>query len=335
MSRAPHLLLMPPNWIGDVIMAQPAMRAIANHYHHMGCERITVSGRPWLRDLLPLLGLPAAEFSTIIPEADIAYLFPNSFRSAWQCRKAGIPRIIGYRGQWRRMLLSKSLPHRVSLKHEHHRGFYLDIARQMDIPVDQSQVMLQLSKECLTAGENALQQHGIDPARAICIAPGAQFGGAKCYPADSYHQVVSKLAVAGWQPVILGMEADRGVGEVILAGIDTPLWNAAGSTTLSSAIELIAASQLMLCNDSGLMHIAAGLGIATVTPFGATDPARTAPGGAKVRILYEPAACSPCLQRECSVEGHPCMRNITPEMLLDASLTMLEAGGEVDESSDC
>ena len=120
------------------------------------------------------------------------------------------------------------------------------------------------------------------------------------------------------------MPEDRGSGEQILAGISTPCWNAAGDTRLADALQLIGAAQLMLCNDSGLMHVAAGLGIPTVTPFGATDPQRTSPSGPKVSILYQPAACSPCLQRECNVSGHPCMGNITPEMLLAGCIHWLE-----------
>jgi heptosyltransferase-2 len=170
-----------------------------------------------------------------------------------------------------------------------------------------------------------MQEHGLDPQRAICIAPGAQFGAAKCYPASAFNAVVRQLAESGWQPVILGMPEDHDVGQHILEGIKTPHWNAAGATSMAEALQLIAACRLMLCNDSGLMHVAAGLGIPTVTPFGATDPERTSPSGPHVRVLYEPADCSPCLQRECTVNGHPCMANIPPAALLEACLSMLNS----------
>ena len=108
---------MPPNWIGDVVMAQPAMKAIASHYRdQLGCERITVCGRSWLSDLLPYLNIEGAQYARDIPAADIAYLFPNSFRSAWQCKKAGVKEMIGYQGQWRRFLLHRALPHRMRHK---------------------------------------------------------------------------------------------------------------------------------------------------------------------------------------------------------------------------
>ncbi|NWF39420.1 lipopolysaccharide heptosyltransferase II [Mariprofundus sp. NF] len=324
MSNRHHLLLMPPNWIGDVIMAQPAMVAISSHYRQQFENyRISVCGRGWLKDLLPYLNIEGAEFSDTIMAADTAYLFPNSFRSAWNCKKAGVKNIIGYRGQWRSLLLSQAISPRIDTRSEHHRGFHMDLARQTGITTGDDAVELIVPSGDKQRGREMMQNHGLDADRTICIAPGAQFGTAKCYPAEGFAAVVKTLAEQGWQPMILGMPEDHAVAEKILENIDTPFWNATGATTLSQALQLIAASQLMLCNDSGLMHVAAGIGIPTVTPFGATDPARTSPCGPKLSILYQPADCSPCLQRECTVKGHPCMANITPEMLTKSCLAML------------
>jgi len=306
-------------------MAQPAMRAICEyHIRYCHTEQISMCGRPWLNDLLPYLDLPETTYQETIPKADIAFLFPNSFRSALQCRQAGISQLIGYRGQWRKLLLSKPLPHRIRLKHEHHRRFYLDIPAQLGIPVAQTEVRLCIPGQARADAHESMQQHGLNPKQVICIAPGAQFGAAKCYPAKGYNTVVQRLAESGWQPIILGMPEDKEIGRIILQNIVTPHWNAAGETSLAEALQLIAASRLMLCNDSGLMHVAAGMGIPTVTPFGATDPERTSPSGPHVQVIYQPADCSPCLQRECTIPGHPCMANISPTMLLDACLAMLE-----------
>ena len=108
MSTA-HTLILPPNWLGDAVMAQPAIRAIADHHRH---DRLSIHGRPWLHDLLPYLNLGDCHFEEKLPAADLAYLFPNSFGSAWRALKAGCRQRIGYRGQWRRALLSRALPRR-------------------------------------------------------------------------------------------------------------------------------------------------------------------------------------------------------------------------------
>jgi len=325
MKPVPQLLLMPPNWIGDAIMAQPAMLAICQHHiRHCGTEHISLCGKPWLNDLLPYLNLPVTIYRKNIPKADVAFLFPNSFRAALQCRQAGIGQLIGYRGQWRKLLLHKALPHRLSLKHEHHREFYLDIARQRHIDVPRTDVCLSVPETAIASGHARMTRSGLNPRRVVCIAPGAQFGAAKCYPPGAFNIVVRQLADAGWQPVILGMPEDYDIGQMILEGVTAPCLNEAGATNFAEALQLIAACRLMLCNDSGLMHVAAGLGIPTVTPFGATDPQRTAPSGPHVRVLYEPADCSPCLQRECTVEGQPCMANIPPSAIIEACTSMLK-----------
>ncbi|TLS73943.1 lipopolysaccharide heptosyltransferase II [Mariprofundus erugo] len=325
MKPVHHLLLMPPNWIGDVIMAQPAMFAVASHYRALNpALQITVCGRPWLKDLLPWLNLAGARYAEQLPKADTAFLFPNSLRSAWQCRKAGIRSIIGYSGQWRSLLLSRALPQRISQKHQHHRDFFLDIATQSGMAIEQRYVHLSTPADAVEEGINMIRAHGLNPEKSFMLAPGAQFGAAKCYPEAGFAEACRHLASHGFQPVVLGMKEDHATGERILADLDVATWNAAGATTLSQAIALIGASRFMLCNDSGLMHIAAGLDIPTVAPFGATDPERTAPSGKHVKIIYQPAPCSPCLQRECTVTGHPCMSNITPRMLSDACLALLK-----------
>lgn len=317
-----HTLILPPNWLGDVVMAQPAMRAIALHHQH---DRLSIHGRPWLGDVLPYLNLGQASFEAVMPAADRAYLFPNSFGSAWRAWKGGCRKRIGYRGQWRLPLLSRALHRRLNLRHQHHRLYYLDIPAQLDIPIAEQEVKLSCPAGDREAGIALMASHGLNAEKAICVAPGAQFGGAKRYPPESYARILSWLAEAGWQPIVLGVESERDIGDQVLAGVNGPAWNAAGQTQLRQALQLTSACRLMLCNDSGFMHVAAGLGIPTVAMFGATDPARTSPSGPRVHLFYEPAACSPCLQRECSVTGQPCMANILPEAVRDACLEMLAA----------
>lgn len=316
-----HLVLSPPNWLGDAIMAQPAMRAIVMEAQP---ERVTLFGRPWLADLLPFLNIPGVEYGDTIPaHADTAVLFPNSFRSAWLAYRAGVKRRIGFRGQWRRLLLTDAPRPRISLRHQHHRDFYLDLAEQQGVGVEERQVRLEMPAGDVAAGEAMLREHGLEPQRTIAVAPGAQFGGAKRYPAEAYAAALRWLAEQGWQVLVLGTDAERDIGDQCLAGVSGHVWNAAGQTSLRQGLQLLCAGRMLLCNDSGLMHVAAGMGKPVVAIFGATDPERTAPSGPKVRLLYHPADCSPCLQRECEVHGQPCMGNVLPEDVRDACLEML------------
>jgi len=325
MSRK-QLVIMPPNWLGDVVMAQPAMRAFAEHYAALpGYGETVVCGRPWLADLLPYLGLGDAIYGGALPiKADAAVLFPNSFSSAWKLFRSGSRERIGFRGQWRTALLNRSFAPRIDMMHEHHRDYFLNLAEQAEIPIRQREVELQVAEEAIAAGRKAIEAHGLDPEKTICVAPGAQFGGAKRYPAESYRQVLQWLSEEGWQIVVLGTKAEREIGDQCLEKVTTPCWNSSGATSLTEALQILTACRLLLCNDSGLMHVAAGMGRPVVGIFGATDPERTAPSGSSVRLLYRPAACSPCLQRECNVSGHPCMTNILPEEVRNSCLEMLQ-----------
>jgi len=319
----PHLLLQPPNWLGDVIMAQPAMRTFIAASEP---ARVSVWGRPWLADVLPFLNLPDAQYETSLPRgADMAVLFPNSFRSAWMAWGARSKRRIGFRGQWRRCLLTDAPAPRISLKTQHHRDYYLDLAEQMNMNIREREVRLSCPEKEILAGEKSLLQKNLNPKMLVAIAPGAQFGGAKRYPTESWIHVAQWLSEQGYHILLLGTPAERGIGAQITSRCTGPAWNASGETTLRQALQLLAASRILLSNDSGLMHVAAGMQKPVVAIFGATDPARTAPSGSCVRLLYHPADCSPCLQRECSVPGQPCMGNVLPEEVRDACLSILNA----------
>jgi len=303
------------------MMAQPAMRACVAV---LKPAQLSLWGRPWLADLIPFLNLPEAQYSSTMPEhADMAIMFPNSFRAAWMAWRAGSGRRIGFRGQWRRFLLTDAPAPRVNLLTQHHRDYYLDLAEQAGMAVREREVSLSCPETAIREGEKALCQQGLDPVRTIAVAPGARFGGAKRYPPESWASVAERLSGQGYHILAIGTSAERAIGTQVTNRCSGPVWNASGETTLSQVLRLLSASRCLLCNDSGLMHVAAGLQKPVVAIFGATDPARTSPSGSRVRLLYHPADCSPCLQRECSVSGQPCMGNILPDEVCDACLGLL------------
>ncbi len=321
MKNSREILLFAPNWLGDVIMAQPAMRAIAQAFPECA---LWLYGRPWLADLLPFLNLGAARYAPRPFRADMAYLFRNSFSAAWQAWRSRTPVRHGFAHDARSLLLRPAYRPRLDMRHAHHRRYFLDLVRQSGIEVDaDAAVSLRSPAEQREQGLALLRRQGLAPERCICVAPGAQFGGSKRYPDDAYRAVLRDLAREAWQPVVLGTSEEREIADSCLREVKGKAWNACGQTTLRQALQLLAASRLLLCNDSGLMHAAAGMGVPVVTIFGATDPRRTAPSGMFVHLLYRPAPCSPCLRRECQVAGHPCMRAVAAEEVRDACLRAL------------
>jgi len=319
-----QIVLMPPNWLGDVVLAQPALRAITTQ--HKDAE-ILVFGRAWLPELLPFLHLQHKDvryIDTLPTKADAIFLFPNSLRSAWQAWRSGAKQRIGFRKDGRSLLLTHGYKPRIDLITQHHLFYYLDLLQQYGLKTPFEEVELAAPDDAKSKAEALLLSKGLDINKVLCVAPGAQFGGAKRYPAESYAVVLEHLSAQGWHIVVLGTDAERDIASQCLQHVSGLHWNAAGETSLTEALQLVSVARLMLCNDSGLMHVAAGLNVPTVTMFGATNPARTSPSGKRVSVLYKPAKCSPCLQRECDVLGHPCMGNILPEMVTRACLDFLE-----------
>jgi heptosyltransferase-2 len=312
--------MLPPNWLGDVVMAQPAIHAISNHFPD---QPISLFGQPWLEDLIPFLNLNHASYEPKLKKHNHIFLFRNSFHAAWQAYRSGSTKRYGFKHECRSPLLTHAYQPTLNMKYEHHRDYFLDLVAQAGIPITERDVKLSIHNDDLQQGYSLLKTHNINPERAICIAPGAQFGGAKRYPQQSYAYVLKWLSEQGWQPVILGTPSERNIGDECLQYVKATAWNAAGKTSLKQALQLIASSKLTLCNDSGLMHVSAGLGKPTVGIFGATEPSRTAPSGTDVSLLYKPAICSPCLKRECNTSGQPCMGNILPEYVLQACLDKL------------
>ncbi|MDQ6961352.1 MAG: lipopolysaccharide heptosyltransferase II [Mariprofundaceae bacterium] len=314
------MLIITPNWLGDVIMAQPAIHALSASQK----SPMVLYGKPWLRDLLPLLNLGDATYSdTLKVETQSAVLFTNSVGSAWRLFRSGAKHRIGFDTEWRGFLLDEAYTPSLDMRTQHHREYFLDLVEQMQVPVPQRDVSLQVSAQMRDQGEAWLIAQGLDPQRTVCVAAGAEFGAAKRYPATSYSKVLKQLSDEGWQILMLGTDGERKISDACLLQISHTAFNAAGKTTLTEALAVISASRMLLCNDSGLMHVAAGMQKPVVGIFGATDPLRTRPSGQHVHLLYEPAACSPCLKRECGVVGHPCMNNLSAEFVAQTCLNVL------------
>lgn len=314
------MLIITPNWLGDVIMAQPAIHALSQSQS----TPVVLHGKPWLRDLLPILNVGDATYTkTLAHSAEPTVLLSNSLGSAWRLFRSGAKHRIGFNTEWRGPLLHESYTPSLDMRTQHHRDYFLDLVEQMNVPIHNREVSLQVSEQMKADGKAWLVQQGLDPQRTICVAAGAEFGAAKRYPATSYSKVLKQLSDAGWQPLMLGTHGERKISDACLLQTSNTALNAAGKTTLTEVLAVLSASRMLLCNDSGLMHVAAGMQKPVLGLFGATDPKRTRPSGKHVHLLYEPAACSPCLKRECSVEGHPCMNNLSPDFVAQACFQLL------------
>jgi len=154
--------------------------------------------------------------------------------------------------------------------------------------------------------------------RFVALAPGARWE-TKRWPVERLAQLIERLHAGGFPPVVLlGGPDDRFLAERIRGATRGPIVDLTGRTTLRQLAALLSLAEVVICHDSGPMHVAAALGKPLVALFGPTDPARTGPYGRPESIIRVPLDCSPCYERQCPLGHHNCMQKIDVETVLSA-----------------
>ncbi|NQW81813.1 MAG: lipopolysaccharide heptosyltransferase II [Polaromonas sp.] len=321
-------LVIAPQWIGDAVMTEPLMRRLAARG-----EQLTVGALPWVApvyrampQVAEVIEFPFAhgglQFKArrgiakrMEGQFDAAYVLPNSLKSALLPFLASIPKRIGYLGEARIGLLThrlknpKSKPPMVA--------FYSALSGEAGIETDRPQLQVPEADIHETLAELGLQRGAY-----TVFAPGSEYGPAKRWPAAHYAALANQLD----GPVVLlgsGKEADL-CAEIAEKAINC--LNFAGKTTLTQAIRAQAASKSIVSNDSGLMHVAAALGVPQVAIFGSSSPLHTPPLNDKAIVLWlktdsayqPPLDCAPCFERECPLGHTRCLNDISAERVLAA-----------------
>lgn len=327
-----NVLVVAPNWIGDALMAQPLFRLLKRDPK----VRITVLAPRWVAPVLAAMPEVDAVLETAFVHGllqwrerrqtsrrirklnfDAAFILPNSLKSALIPLLARIPVRIGYRGEARSLLLTRTLPNPKSGVPMTERYMRLVDAHP---PTAAAPVLLVPAEK----SEVTATRFGLDLGRPIiALCPGAEFGPAKRWPARHFAKLADLLHAEdpARQLIILGSEGDRAIGDEIAGGCKAPIRILAGETTLTEGMELIAGCTGMISNDSGLMHVAAALGRPQVAIFGSTDPTHTPPRSARAQVLWLHLSCSPCFQRVCPLGHLNCLNQIEPERVHEALRT--------------
>ncbi len=316
-------------------MTEPLLRRL-----HARGERLTVGALPWVAPVYRVMPQVAEviEFpfahgglqfkvrraiaKRIEGRFDKAYVLPNSLKSALLPFLASIPQRIGYLGEARVGLLT----HR--LKNPKNKppmvAFYSALSGEGDLQDDRPR--LQIGEAEI---EPTLRELGLQRGAYVVFAPGAEFGPAKRWPARHFAGLAAKLDL----PVVLlgsGKEAALCEGIAAPANAAQPgrCLNLAGKTSLPQALALIAASRSTVSNDSGLMHVAAALGVPQVAIFGSSSPLHTPPLSDKATVLWlkndpayqPPLDCAPCFKRECPLGHMRCLNDLSAGRVLQQLL---------------
>jgi len=337
-------LVIAPQWLGDAVMTEPLLRRLAARG-----ERLTVGALPWIAPVYRVMpgvtevvelpfrhgGLQLqgrwAMARALRGRFAQAYVCPNSLKSALLPWLAGIPVRRGYTGELRWGLLTARLDNPSREVRPPMVEFYAALSLlDQDTPArlsgDLRPVLAResaLYDEALEKLVNAQPQLPTLARRSFVVfAPGAEYGPAKRWPTRHFAALAAQID----RPVLLlGSAKEREICDEIAAAANlrqkNHCFNLAGQTSLMQAFALIAYAYRVVSNDSGLMHVAAAMGVPQVAVFGSSSPDHTPPLSDQARVVWlrldaqyhPPLACAPCYARVCPLGHTRCLEDLTPD----------------------
>ena len=248
---------------------------------------------------------------------DEAIVLPNSWKSALVPFLAGIQKRVGWVGESRYGLLNDT-------RVRDEQKYPLMIERFMALGLDKSETLqkpypvpeLIVDQASLQA---ALKKHHLNTEKPIlAICPGAEFGPSKRWPTEYFSIVANQKLLQGYQVWLFGSKNDLPMAQEIQKQTEGCAVNLAGLTSLDEAIDLLSLANIVVSNDSGLMHVACALKKRIIALYGSSSPSFTPPLSESVRILNLNLPCGPCFKRECPLAHWRCMLDLKPIMVLDA-----------------
>lgn len=330
---AERILILGPSWVGDMVLAHSLFQTLKLRKSD---AHIAVAAPGWT---LPLLArMPEVDESIALPFRHgklglgdrirfgrslrnqgftQAILLVNSFKSAILPFAAGISQRTGFLGEFRYGLLNDIRPlDKSALPRTVDRFVILGLRPDEPLPTALPEPRLLADHG---NAQSALQKLGIPQADApiLVLCPGAEYGPAKRWPEAHYAEVANQMLARGWQVWLFGSEKDAPVTASINCLTQERCQDLSGKTTLGEAIDLMSLASAVVSNDSGLMHVAAALHRPLVAIYGSSDPILTPPMSDKAKILSLNLSCSPCFQRECPLGHLKCLKDLSPNLIID------------------
>lgn len=338
MSDPRCVAVLAPNWLGDAVMALPA---IADVRRRFPSARLVVAARRSVTDLFRLVAFVDEVINQDAEAlrasgADVALLFPNSFASAWLVRRAGIAERWGYATDWRGWLLTRAIRRPRGSRHQ--GAYYQHLVGALGIeplgiepgPLEPSLV---IPDSAVTSARRLLIDRGWDSERPLLVfAPGAAYGTAKRWIPSHVSTLINDLVRQGRTCVLVGSRADASTTRDIRGAVDEAsrmqVIDVSGDTSLEILAGMLSIAQACVSNDSGAMHLAAAVGTPLVALFGPTRESETAPvtrAGGRAEVLTHQVWCRPCMLRECPID-HRCMTGIDPARVLATVERLVTSG---------
>lgn len=333
------LAVFMPNWIGDAVMATPALRAVRRQFpraHIVGVLKPYVAGVLEGGDLVDEMlfsgdgtwgqGVFATAWKLRKRGIDLAILFPNSFRTALVARLGGCRRRIGYARYGRSFLLTDALE---PVRGEHGRptpspvlDAYNLLAERAGCEQPGTRMELCTTPADEDAAERVWQKTGLRQCReVICFNSGAAFGAAKYWPLEHFAELARALLQQRDRGIlVLCGPSEREQCRELVTAVNDPRMHGLADEPLSIGLTkaCVKRCDLLVTTDSGPRHFAAAFGRPVVTLFGPTHIEWTETYFPRAIHLQKKLDCGPCQQRVCPLRHHRCMKELLPDEVLIA-----------------
>jgi heptosyltransferase-2 len=340
-----NLAIFLPNWIGDVVMATPAIRALRTQYARVRSIAVcrpyvkgVLEGSPWFDDFVFLdrTGPWSQRWSAVAwklrrEKIDVTVLMPNSFRSALTAWLGGCKRRIGFHRDGRGWLLTDRL---ASIRDGQGRfkptpiiDDYNRLAEAAGCPSPGHRMELFTTIVDEAAADAVYRKFNLSGSEVVCFNPGAAFGAAKFWPIESFAKLAQDLVeTRGCKVLILCGPSERDQARTIARRADRPGVYSLADEPLSLGLTkaLIRRCTLLVTTDSGPRHFAAAFDRPVVSLFGPTFIDWTRTYFAKEICLQVKVPCGPCQLRVCSTD-HACMKLLSPEQVFAAVQQLLRS----------
>jgi heptosyltransferase-2 len=328
------ILVVPYMWIGDFVRGHSVVRVLNQRFPNRPVDLLTTTLCAPLVDYMPgvragiVWDLPRGRLAVAKQRALAAELrarnyasaivLPRTWKSALAPALAGIPERVGFVGEARFGLINrwrwgeKALPRFID------KNAALALPDGAALPPEWPVPQLRVGSDEVSRFRQA---NGLDQGTAIALAPGS-VGASKRW--TYYPQAARLLAERGLDVWVLGGPGEKALAAEIVAAGGPRVRDLTG-TDLRNGILAMAAAHLAISNDSGLMHIAAGLGTPTMGIFGPTSPYHWAPlnGLAATVQTRTTVPCQPCHRPVCTMNDHRCMRDIPATDVVEQAAQIL------------
>lgn len=346
MKRYEKIVVRMPNWVGDVVMATPALRSIRRHWPEAELTAMCLpsgakilAGNPHV-DRIETYGRNGRDGGLfgrgrMIRRLrrhghDLGILLPNSFSSAWIFWRAKIPERVGTAYARPNFLVTERFEpamedgRRVPRAMPEH---YADLLETLGVPRGETKPELFETEEGRAEADETLAALGVrrgDP--ILAVNPGASFGPSKLWFADRYAEVADRLQEKyGLKPVLLGSPSEEHLLDEIERKMKTRAYSTANEPLDLDALKtVIRRSSLMIATDAGPRHYAVAFDVPIVVLMGPTDPRYSEAHAEKSEVLRVELDCSPCHQKTCPLTHHRCMDWVETKSVLEAAERLLE-----------